>query len=158
MCIHVDDLYNCNIATLEQDSSLYPTVPTVPNPSHRSETPRLPQSNSFKTSHKSKRSNRTIVYCPPQVVACHLNNPSPPPSQSTPAYRSTTMLIAATKISAAIRTMTIHSRYSPRKLLVRIRAKFYPRSYSPCECVNWSFKTANRSAITSRRSVNSETR
>ena len=33
--------------------------------------------------------------------------------QSTPAYRSTTMLIAATMISAAISTMTIHSSNSP---------------------------------------------
>lgn len=38
--------------------------------------------------------------------------------QSTPAYKSTTMLMPATRISAAIRTMTIHSRYSPRSMSV----------------------------------------
>jgi hypothetical protein len=37
----------------------------------------------------------------------------PLPPQSTPAYKSTTILIIATMISAAISTITIHSKYSP---------------------------------------------
>lgn len=66
--------------------------------------------------------------------------PRPKRRYASPAYRSTTMLAMATKISMAMSTMTIHS------------------SFSSWPWLSWSLSTASRSATTSIRFVRSPTR
>ena len=63
-----------------------------------------------------------VPLCPslflvPSMINQSTDRITPSINQSTPAYKSTRMLMPATMISAAIRTMTIHSRYSPVEIL-----------------------------------------
>lgn len=69
------------------------------------------------------------------------------------------MLMSATRISAAMRIMTGHPPSAMRFSVLRDHLDSPIHSnFSPCPWLNRSFSTASKSAMTSSRSVSTDTR